>query len=155
MSEKRTIKIYLSSKCIPNPGLGAWAYVIIKDDVIFSKKSYLITNQTNTQMDLAGAILALESLIEKSIYVGYNIEVYSSSQYLVKGINEWLPNWKEQNYSSVKNHKYWRRLDRAIQKCSPTFIWTSWSARNKYSELASKECDRMYKERNDLMDSFK
>ena len=66
-------------------------------------------NTTNNRMELTAAIEALECLKESC-----EVELYTDSQYLQRGITEWLPQWKRQGWirkrGKIKNEDLWRRL---------------------------------------------
>lgn len=67
---------------------------------------------TNNRMELQGVIAALQRL-----QVPCTVQLYSDSQYVVKGLNEWLNGWKRRNWTTstgkpVLNREYWQELDR-------------------------------------------
>ena len=102
------IIIYTDGGCDPNPGPGGWAALIItggkRSEISGAEKE-----TTNNRMELTAAIQAL-----KSIKKAAEITLFTDSQYLHKGINEWLPKWLAKNWrgsnGSVKNQDLWHEL---------------------------------------------
>jgi len=117
---KPRVKIYTDGSCpIPN-GPGGWAYImrITGSEGFEKKKAGGERSTTNNRMELMGPIKALEDLsfVGKSL----NIILTSDSQYVTKGISEWLPKWvragwKKRNFKTkevedVANKDLWKRL---------------------------------------------
>lgn len=101
------LKIYCDGCCKGNPGKGGWGVLLEygehKKELYGSKR-----DSTNNQMELLAAIKGLEALKNPS-----EVTLYSDSNYLVKGMNEWIVNWKKTkwNSSELKNFELWKRLD--------------------------------------------
>src|SRR5438552_11330907 len=104
-------RIYTDGACKGNPGPGGWGAILQMD----GKEKELFGGEpqtTNNRMELTAVIRALE-LLKRPCH----IEVYTDSQYVQKGISEWLPDWKRRGWrtadkKSVKNEDLWRELDR-------------------------------------------
>lgn len=110
----RKIKIYTDGACSGNPGPGGWAAILICNDL---KKEIVghADSTTNNVMELTAVIESLKILKEPC-----EIDVYSDSQYVVSGIQEWLPNWIKNNWKSssnkpVKNQELWQEYLRVSQ----------------------------------------
>ena len=78
---------------------------------------------TNNRMELMAAIQALESLTRPC-----SVQLNSDSIYVLKGITDWMPNWKKRGWKTaartpVKNEDLWRRLDAAIAKHKIEWKW--------------------------------
>ena len=142
-NETRTLKevvIYCDGSCKGNPGPGGWASIMIyrgKRKVFtgYSKET------TNNIMELTCAVRALEQLKEPCI-----VALYSDSSYLVKGMTEWLPNWKEKHWKNsqkkpVKNQELWRKLD--MLNLKHTIYWQWVKGHDGHPE--NEECDRLAK----------
>ena len=76
---------------------------------------------TNNQMELLGFILPLSFLNKTMKNENLKIIVYSDSQYLTKGINNWLPNWIKKNWKTasnnpVKNNELWKIINYYLSK---------------------------------------
>lgn len=104
------IYIYTDGACRNNQqseNLGAYAYKLIYKDKI---KTYaqVIPNTTNNRMELQAVLSALLAI--KPTFRTHQIELYTDSQYVVQGINEWLDGWHKANYTKIKNPCLWRDM---------------------------------------------
>jgi ribonuclease HI len=98
---------------------------------------------TNNRMELLAAISALERLPALG-RAGEPVELYTDSQYLQKGMTEWLPGWKRKNWQSsgktpVKNRDLWQRLDALARSTNVTWRWVRGHAGHEYNE----RCDAL------------
>ncbi len=104
------VEIYTDGACRGNPGPGGWGVVLRYGG--YEKSLYGGAAQTtNNRMELTAAIQALESLKRPC-----RVVLTTDSQYLRRGITEWLPNWKRRGWRTaerkpVKNADLWQRLD--------------------------------------------
>lgn len=114
--------IYTDGACRGNPGPGGWG-------VIFNYKGKIKElygaekHTTNNRMELMAAIQALETLTRPC-----SVQLNSDSIYVLKGITDWMPNWKKRGWKTaartpVKNEDLWRRLDEAITKHKIEWKW--------------------------------
>ena len=133
----KKITIYTDGSSLGNPGSGGWAALLI-----YNEKQKTINgsckNATNNQMELTAAIKGLEALKEKC-----EIELYTDSQYVKKGITQWIYNWKKNNwYSSsknpVKNSDLWQKLDILNNKHIVNWHWVKAHNGNKLNELVDQ-----------------
>jgi ribonuclease HI len=105
--------IYTDGACRGNPGKGGWGVILSYKGTV--KELYGgDPDTTNNRMELMAAIQALEALKKPC-----TVRLHSDSVYLLKGITEWLPNWKKRGWKTankqpVKNIDLWQRLDTAI-----------------------------------------
>ncbi len=117
-----TVIIYTDGACRGNPGVGGWG-------VSFTYKNHnkeLYGGEkltTNNRMELMAAIQALESLTKPCL-----VQLNSDSSYVLKGITDWMPNWKKRGWKTaaktpVKNEDLWRRLDAAIALHTIEWKW--------------------------------
>lgn len=147
------IIIYTDGGCSGNPGPGGWAYVILRggtDGEILEERSGGERATTNNRMELTAAIRALERLEALEGQYGYiagETELYTDSQYLQKGMNEWLPAWKRKNWHTggktpVKNRDLWERLDALAARRAVSWRWVRGHAGNAYNE----RCDTLTQE---------
>ena len=91
------IKIYTDGACSGNPGPGGWGYVIIRDgDITSSFGSELST--TNNRMELMAAVGGLKALKQRS-----KVQLWTDSQYVKKGITEWIFNWQIKKKDLIKS----------------------------------------------------
>jgi ribonuclease HI len=126
-----SVTIYTDGGCDPNPGPGAWAALIIKDG---TKKeiSGSDLHTTNNRMELTAAIQALRSL-----KIPERVGLYTDSQYLQRGIEDWMPKWLAKNWRGssgpVANQDLWKELLAAIQPHQVTWQWVRGHAGNVYN----------------------
>lgn len=134
----KKISIFTDGSCLGNPGAGGYAAILRYGNK--TKKisaGYVLT--TNNRMELIAAIEALKLLNEKC-----DVSLYSDSQYLRKGITEWINNWKSRNWRSstnkaVKNRDLWQKIDALNQQHHIDWIWVKGHAGHPENE----ECDEM------------
>lgn len=128
--------IYTDGSCLGNPGKGGIGVVILKDGIVLTKFSYGTKYTTNNKMELEAAIVGIAYIIE-NYGTNERIELYTDSNYVVKGMNEWRINWKKKNWSSVKNVELWKMLDEVDSQINTKFIWVKAHAGNIYNEIAN------------------
>ncbi len=135
------IDIYTDGACSGNPGAGGWAFVILNDGELLKGQGYE-PSTTNNRMELSAPLFALKKVIELEL-IGL-ITVWSDSQYLVKGMTEWLKSWKQKNWKNaakkpVKNRDLWESLDAFHNRLQPKWKWVKGHHTNPYNNL----CDQM------------
>lgn len=118
----KIVEIFTDGACSGNPGPGGWG-VLLRCDGIEKELSGGEKPTTNNRMELMAAIQGLESLAQPS-----TVKLYTDSQYVQKGISEWLPNWIKRGWKTadkkpVKNADLWQRLDAARSRHKVDFIW--------------------------------
>jgi ribonuclease HI len=131
------IKVYTDGSCYPNPGSGGWAAVIVKDNDV----EVLVGNHpdtTNNRMELTAAIEVLRYL-EKF----HRVKLYTDSQYLKRGITEWLPKWIIREWQTatgkaVKNQDLWQELYNQSQRHSIEWVWVRGHADNEFNIMADE-----------------
>lgn len=132
------VEIYTDGSCFPNPGPGGWSAIL----VCGSHEKELSGGEkltTNNRMELTAACIALESLKHHC-----EVALYTDSQYLQKGISEWLPKWVHKNWvtaigTPVKNQDLWQRLYTAAFMHKIDWKWLRGHAGHAYNE----RCDRL------------
>ena len=123
MTDKpKIVEIFTDGACSGNPGPGGWGALLRMGDVE-KELSGGEDNTTNNRMEMMGAIKALEALTRPS-----HVKLYTDSQYVQKGISEWLPGWIKRGWKTadkkpVKNADLWQRLDAARTPHKVEFIW--------------------------------
>ncbi len=132
------VTIYSDGACSGNPGAGGWGALLMFSDGQEIELCGSQANATNNQMELMGAIAALESLAQSSL-----VTLFTDSQYVQKGFSEWLPGWKAKGWrtstgSAVKNEDLWRRLEKAAQKHRLTIKWVRGHNGDPGNERADK-----------------
>ena len=125
--------IYSDGGCKPNPGIGGYAALLIygehQREISGGAKA-----TTNNQMELTAAIEALNALTRPC-----EVEFYTDSQYLRKGITEWIAKWQKNGWMTaekkpVLNQELWQRLYQLSQIHDIHWKWTRGHAGNVYNE---------------------
>lgn len=119
MSENsKIVEIFTDGACSGNPGPGGWG-AILRYGGVEKEISGGEALTTNNRMEMLAAIMALESLKKPS-----RVELYTDSQYLQKGVSEWMVGWKAKNWpAKIKNQDLWQRLDSLLVTHEVTFHW--------------------------------
>lgn len=130
-----TIYIYSDGACKGNPGPGGWGALLVagrhRKEISGGER-----DTTNNRMEMTAVIRALELLKQPS-----TVEVHTDSQYVQKGIRDWLPGWKRRNWrtadgKAVKNQDLWQELDRLAQKHRIEWHWVRGHAGHPENERA-------------------
>ena len=105
------IKIYTDGACRGNPGPGGWAALLLLGEHE-RELSSAETLTTNNRMELTAVIRALEAL-KRPVAA----RIYTDSQYVRRGITEWLSSWKARDWRTadrkpVKNQDLWQQLEK-------------------------------------------
>ena len=139
------ITAYIDGACSGNPGPGGWGVYWIETDqkgnVVAEEEIYgPSTDTTNQKMELTAAIKALKKLITKGEKA---ITIKADSQYVVKGITEWILNWRENgwvdsNNKPIGNMDLFQRLDSLAAKVNANWEWVQGHAGEPGNEKADK-----------------
>ena len=106
--------IYTDGSCLGNPGPGGWAIVIyLADGSVYEDGGY-DPDTTNNKMELQAAIASLQFI--KKHQNQQSVIIYTDSEYVKKGITQWLKGWKKNNWQNSKkepvaNQELWQILD--------------------------------------------
>ena len=116
------IDIYTDGACSGNPGPGGWG-VLVRTGKTETELCGGEPSTTNNRMELLAVIEALQSLTQP-----VKARVYTDSQYVQKGISEWIHSWKQRGWKTagkepVKNEDLWRRLDALATKHTLEWHW--------------------------------
>lgn len=140
------ILIYTDGGCSPNPGLGSYAWYMEARDggKILKTREYsnVVAYSTNQRMELTAAISALSALTRPA-----QATLISDSEYLVKGITEWMPNWVKNGWRNarkkpVENKDLWVRLHDIllIDQHTIQWEWTRGHANNDGNNRVDELC---------------
>ena len=129
------VTIYTDGACKGNPGPGGWGAILFYGD----RKKEISGGEagtTNNRMELMAAIQALELLNRPC-----KVELHTDSQYVMKGIQEWIRGWKARGWktadkSPVKNDDLWKRLDAARERHDVDWRWVKGHAGHPLNERA-------------------
>ncbi len=145
-----SFKIYTDGGCSGNPGPGGWAYVMVQQtfqgEQVIAKDKGSEKDTTNNRMELTAVIMALRAL-KTMTDVPRQAAVLTDSQYVQKGITEWIRNWKRNAWRTadkkpVKNQDLWMELDSLASEFPLKWEWVKGHAGNEYNEM----CDAMTQE---------
>ncbi|HEX4709641.1 ribonuclease HI [Phenylobacterium sp.] len=129
------VVIHTDGACSGNPGPGGWGAVLhFKGEEKELWGGELAT--TNNRMELMAAIQALEALRKPC-----KVELHTDSQYVQKGIHEWIHGWKKRGWLTadkkpVKNDDLWKRLDAARLRHEVDWRWVKGHAGHEFNERA-------------------
>ena len=137
----KQVQLITDGACLGNPGRGGWAAILRfgghKKELFGSSP-----HTTNNRMEMAAAIEGLRALNEPC-----EIEVVTDSEYLKKGITEWIEGWKRRNWLTkdkkpVLNKDLWVALAELASKHTARWTWTRGHAahedNNRADELATQ-----------------
>jgi|TARA_B110000902_G_scaffold161180_1_gene184380 ribonuclease HI len=116
------VEIFTDGACSGNPGPGGWG-AIMRTKGIEKELSGGEKDTTNNRMEMMAVIAALEALQR-----GCRVKITTDSQYVMKGMLEWLPGWKKRNWQTaakkpVKNIDLWKRLEKAAETHQLEWEW--------------------------------
>ncbi len=120
-----------------NPGPGGWGAILQWGDHRREIKG-AEAHTTNNRMELMAAIMALESLKRPC-----EADLHTDSQYVQKGITEWIFGWKRNGWRTadkkpVKNADLWQRLDAAVARHTVRWHWVRGHAGHALNERADE-----------------
>jgi ribonuclease HI len=152
----KEILIYTDGACRGNPGPGGWGVWLQSD----GKEREIYGGQqetTNNRMELTAAIRGLTAL-----RLDCKVLLYTDSQYVRKGITEWITQWKQRGWKTsakkpVKNADLWRELDEAIASHQVEWHWVKGHSGNpgneRADELANRGIDEMLASGQEIYES--
>jgi ribonuclease HI len=144
LPELKVVDVYTDGACKGNPGPGGWGALLRYGD----HERELWGGEpatTNNRMELTAVIRALEALKHPC-----KVKLHTDSQYVQKGITEWIANWKKRGWKTadkkpVKNEDLWRELDALAAKHDIHWIWVKGHAGHDGNEradaLANRGCE--------------
>ena len=137
MSSLPSVTIHTDGACSGNPGPGGWGAILFYGDKMRELKGGE-PGTTNNRMELMAAIQALEALTKPC-----KVELHTDSQYVQKGIHEWIHGWKRRGWLTadkkpVKNAELWQRLDAALKPHQVHWHWVKGHAGHDENERADQ-----------------
>ncbi len=131
------IEIFTDGACSGNPGPGGWGAILrsgAHEKEIWGGEPHT----TNNRMELLAVIRALE-LLKRPVVA----RVHTDSQYVQKGISEWIHGWKARGWKTaaktpVKNEDLWRALDEAASRHQVQWVWVRGHAGHVENERADE-----------------
>jgi len=141
------VELFTDGACSGNPGPGGWAFLLRHPRSGKAvERSGGERETTNNRMELTAVIEGLSALTRFSV-----VELYSDSQYVLKGLKEWMPGWKKKGWKTaskqpVKNVDLWKQLDTLKDEHEIRFHWVKGHAghpeNERVDELAVIERDK-------------
>lgn len=130
--QTHNVVIYTDGACKGNPGLGGYA-AILSYQGVEKEISGVALATTNNRMELSAVIEALKALKRPC-----NVIIYTDSQYVQKGMTEWISSWKKRAWSKVKNADLWQELDQIAQIHCIKWEWVRGHNGNIMNERADQ-----------------
>jgi ribonuclease HI len=129
--------MYTDGACRGNPGPGGWG-VVMRSGSSDRELCGGVLHTTNNRMELTAAIEGLSALKRRCA-----VTLYTDSEYLRRGITEWLPQWKRRGWRTasrkpVKNEDLWRRLDALVTAHEIQWRWVRGHTGNEGNERADQ-----------------
>ncbi len=140
MSDEPRVELYTDGACSGNPGPGGWAYILRHAASGAEREASGGEGQTtNNRMELMAVIEGLTALKRRS-----SVDLYSDSQYVLKGLKEWMESWKKRGWKTadkkpVKNQDLWEQLDELKAGHEIRFHWIKGHSEHPENE----RCDEL------------
>lgn len=143
MADLPQVQLFADGACSGNPGPGGWAFILRHPSSGKEmERSGGIRETTNNRMELTAVIEGLSALKQPS-----DVELIVDSQYVGKGLSEWLPKWKANGWrrregskwAEVKNEELWRKLDELCAKHRIRFT----HVRGHTGHTENERCDEL------------
>lgn len=132
------VQLFTDGACSGNPGPGGWGCILRFKGI--EKEMFGGENPTtNNRMEMMAVLQGLNALTRPC-----TIEVYTDSEYVKKGMTEWLRGWKARGWKTadrkpVKNDDLWKALDEAAGRHSVTWHWV----RGHSGHPENERCDEL------------
>ena len=130
------VVIYTDGACEPNPGPGGWA-ALLRSGGHEKRLSGSDPHTTNNRMELTAALQALKALNRPC-----QVDFFTDSEYLRRGITEWLPGWRRRGWKrkggALANQDLWQALDSALAGHTITWHWVRGHTGDPLNEQADR-----------------
>ncbi|MGG7054133.1 ribonuclease HI [Nitrosomonas sp. ANs5] len=141
------VEIFTDGACKGNPGVGGWGVVLrFNGDAQEFSGGEAMT--TNNRMELLAAIRALQALESlPSAGQPWRVQLHTDSQYVQKGISEWIHGWKKRGWRTadkkpVKNEALWKELDQLSERYQVEWFWVRGHNGHDGNERADRLANR-------------
>lgn len=129
------VEIYTDGACRGNPGPGGWGVLLLSNGRE-KELSGGVSDTTNNRMELTAAIRGLSALTRRC-----RVVVYTDSEYVQRGIDEWLQKWKQRGWKTanrkpIMNEDLWKILDELAGQHDICWRWVKAHAGNPGNERA-------------------
>ena len=136
-----SVELFTDGACRGNPGPGGWGVLMRSGN---EEKSLCggESETTNNRMELTAVIEGLMALKRPC-----EVKVTSDSTYVLKGVQEWMPNWKKRGWKTaskqpVKNVDLWQKLDAVIGEHEIDWRWVKGHSGHRENEIADQLANR-------------
>jgi ribonuclease HI len=141
MSNSCPVEIFTDGACKGNPGPGGWG-ALLRFGAQEKELCGGDAMTTNNRMELMAVIAALDALKRPC-----HVRLHTDSQYVQKGISEWIHSWKQKNWMTsakkpVKNDDLWKRLDALVARHEVQWYWVKGHAGHPENERADALANR-------------
>ncbi|MCB2108668.1 MAG: ribonuclease HI [Rhodobacteraceae bacterium] len=143
---EKVVDLFTDGACLGNPGPGGWA-ALLRFNSTEKELAGGEADTTNNRMELRAVIEGLNALTRPC-----TVRVTTDSQYVQKGITEWIDGWKRRNWRTadkkpVKNVDLWQALDAAREPHRVTWHWVrghdGHTENERVDQLARAEAERL------------
>ncbi|MEM1167446.1 MAG: ribonuclease HI [Planctomycetota bacterium] len=141
------VQLFTDGACSGNPGPGGWAFILRHEASGKEiERSGGERSTTNNRMELTAVIEGLRALTKPAI-----VDVHSDSQYVLKGLSEWMDGWKRRGWKTaskqpVKNRELWEILDTLREQHEIRYHWIKGHAGHPENE----RCDELATTQRDI-----
>ena len=137
----KSVEAFTDGACRGNPGPGGWG-ALLRFNGSERKLYGAERDTTNNRMELSAAIEALKALREPC-----QVALTTDSQYVRKGITEWIQGWKRKGWKTagnkpVKNVDLWQALDSQAQRHQVEWHWVKGHSGHRENEIADELANR-------------
>jgi ribonuclease HI len=141
MAHTKFVELFTDGACRGNPGVGGWGVLLRYGDTEKKLQGGEI-NTTNNRMELMAAIKGLQAIKEPC-----RIVLTTDSQYVRKGISEWMSKWKSNGWKTsakdpVKNQDLWQLLDIENHRHQIDWRWVKGHSGHLENEVADQLANR-------------
>lgn len=141
MDQSPRVELFCDGACLGNPGPGGWAYLLrtrTSGGVQEKEGSGHAPDTTNNRMELTAAIQGMAALTRPC-----RVELVCDSQYVVRGLREWLPGWKRAGWRKadkgpVLNVDLWQALDAQVARHQVEALWVRGHAGHPENERVDR-----------------
>jgi len=141
---QKNVVIFTDGACSGNPGPGGWGSIVWLPDDTICELGDGVRETTNNRMEMAAAIHSLKML---ELSEPTKILLYTDSQYLIRGITQWIFGWRAKGWKNaegkdVANREHWEELLRQVTRLKPSTI--EWKYVRGHSGYPGNErCDQI------------
>ena len=137
----KTVELFTDGACRGNPGPGGWG-VLLRYNGTEKELFGGERETTNNRMELSAAIEGLKALREAC-----HVVLTTDSEYVRKGITEWLESWKKRGWKTaakkpVKNVDLWQALDEQAARHQIDWHWVKGHSGHRENEIADQLANR-------------